>query len=539
MRLISLDYNRTYIEFANHPAPRYLSSMSKFRFRILAWLLLAAPALHAQKLPAFVTDSLDRYIAREMAAWNVPGLAIAVVKDGKIVASKGYGVRETGKPGKVTDNTLFQIASCSKAFTGTAVAMLDHEKKLSLDDTARRWLPGFQLNDPLANHTVTLRDLLCHRIGLQTFQGDFVHWDSDLSRDQIIALMAKHQPQIPFRSAFGYCNAAYLAAGQAVQAASGKSWDDFVAERLFRPLGMTRSSTTYKAITTDTNACRPYTRWEGKQYMLPYDNIDNLGPAGSINSCVNDLAHWLQLHLDSGRFNGNEVVPYAALRKTYTPHTIIPRTSAQYPSMHFQAYGLGWFMADIHGRKIIWHDGGAGGFLSTVCFIPEENVGFVILTNTDNNSLFTALRYQLIDAFCGQPYKNYSQRLLPFTQQDQAEGDADIAKWRGEVKTAGQPPVALSAFVGLYGHPVYGRMAIDMDKNGQLLMRFQHHPQMSAKVEYMGNGKMLCTFNSPLWGISPSEFELNADGTVKTLTIHVPGFLDNMPYVFLKKPPKK
>jgi CubicO group peptidase (beta-lactamase class C family) len=498
-------------------------------------LLCFTVSLNAQKLPAFVTDSLDTYINREMAAWNLPGLAIAIVKDGKVVTSKGYGVREVGKPGKVNDKTLFQIASCSKAFTGTALALLDAEKKLSLDDTVRRWVPGFHLNDPLANKAVTLRDLLCHRIGLQTFQADFVHWDSDLSRDQIIGLMAKHEPQIPFRSAFGYCNAAFLAAGQAIPAATGKTWDEFLAERFFSPLGMSRTTTMHKFIAADTNACSPYTRWEGQQYKLDYDNIDNLGPAGSLNSCVSDLGRWLLMNLDSGRFNGKEIVPYSALKKTYTPHTIIPRTSSIFPSMHFQAYGLGWFLADIHGRKVIWHDGGAAGFLSTVCFLPEENVGFVILTNSDNNSLFTALRYQLIDAFCGKPYRNYSQVFLPGELEGQKENDAKIAKWREEVKLAGKPPVMLAAFMGSYGHPVYGRMYIDGDKAaGKLTARFQHHPQLKATLEYMGNGKMLCSFNSPLWGIAPAELELNADGTVKSLTIHLPGFLDNMPYEFVK-----
>jgi CubicO group peptidase (beta-lactamase class C family) len=503
--------------------------MKRFFFASLLFIGFFAKA----QQPVFITDSLEKYIQREMKNWNLPGMAVAVVKDGKVVVSQGYGVQETGSDKKVTDESLFQIASCSKAFTATSIALLAQQKKLSLDDTVRRWIPGFHLNDPLADKQVTVRDLLCHRIGLQTFQGDFAFWGSDFSRNQIIGLMANEKPVYGFRAQYGYCNAAYLTAGEIIPAVTGKTWDEYISELFFQPLDMNRSSSKYAAIKADKNACKGHSQWENKLQVVSYDNIDNMGPAGSINSCVKDLSHWLLMQLDSGRYNGKEIVPFSVLQETRKSQTIIPGSPALFPGMHFQTYGLGWQMADYYGKKMIWHTGGTSGFLSMVCFIPELNLGIVILTNSDVNSLYGALRYQIVDAYMGLPYRNYSSIYLANNAKAKKKTDAELKSWEEKVNVKPALPIDANVFAGTYVNPLYGKMIVTV-QDGKIGASFEHHPTIFGKLEYMGENTFRCSFNSPLWGINSAPFVIE-DGKVKSITISVSDNVDMLPYEFVKE----
>ena len=495
------------------------------------FLSLVCCTTFAQTQPAFVTDSLDKYILREMALQNLPGLAIAIVKDGKVIVSKGYGVTEVGKTQTVNDSTLFQIASCSKAFTATSLALLAQQKKLSLDDSVRKFIPGFRLYSDFATHEVTIRDLLCHRIGLQTFEGDFLNWDSNLSRQEIIGMMAKEKPVFGFRAHFGYCNAAFLTAGEIIPVVTGQSWDAFVKATFFDPLQMTHTSTTYAAITSDKNACKPHTWWEGKETAIPYDNIDNLGPAGGINSCVKDLSHWLIMQLDSGRFSGKQIVPFSVLKETRKPQTIIDNRSV---TSHFSTYCLGWFSSDYAGKQLFYHDGGADGFLSTVCFVPELNLGITVLINADNSSLMDDLRKQIIDAYLNLPYKNYSTVSIGFATKGKMADEKQIKVWQDSVALKTPLPLPATAFAGTYTNPIYGKMMINT-ADGKLAATFEHHPMMFGKLEYLGNNRFLCSFNSPMWGINIATFVIK-DGKVQSITINVNPSVDMMPYEFVPMP---
>ncbi len=466
-----------------------------------------------------------------MAAQNLPGLAIAIVKDGNVIVSKGYGVTETGKDKTVNDSTLFQIASCSKAFTATSLALLSFQKKLSLDDTVMKWMPGFRLYDELATKQVTIRDLLCHRIGLQTFQGDFLNWNSNLTRQQIIAAMATQKPVFGLRAKFGYCNAAYLTAGEIIPIVTGQSWDAFLKLTFFDPLQMTRTSTTHAAISTDKNACKPHTYYQGKLLAFNPDNIDNLGPAGSINSCVKDLSHWLLMQLDSGRFMKRQIVPFPVLKETRKPQTILDNRSS---SSHFMTYCLGWFSYDYNGKQIFYHDGGSDGFLSTVCFIPELNLGITVLVNSDNSSLYGDLRKQIIDAYMNLPYQNYSAISVARMKKGMLEGEKYVKMLQDSAALKIPLPASMMEFVGAYSNPVYGKMNITSD-GGKLAATFEHHPAMLGKLEYIGNNRFLCTFNTSMWGINVAPFVLK-NGKLELITISVNPSVDMQPYVFKRLP---
>jgi CubicO group peptidase (beta-lactamase class C family) len=471
-------------------------------------------------------------VEREMKRWNIPGSAVAIVKDGKVVAMKGYGVRETGKTDKVDENTLFQIASNSKAFTGTSLAILDHQKRLSLDDKITKWMPDFKLKDPLATAEVTIKDMLTHRIGFQTFQSDFLNWNCNLSRKELIANMRNVKPAYSFRAHYGYCNAGFLAAGEIIPLVTDTSWDDYLKYHFFVPLNMARSSTTYKTIIADNNACKPYTIVDDKLALLPYANIDNLGPAASINSCVKDLANWLIMQLDSGKFEGKHVVPFEALQMTRLSNTVVSDPNPRSGS-NFQNYGLGWFLLDYNGKKVIRHDGGADGFVTTTCFIPQLGLGITVLTNSDANNFYSALRTQIMDAYLNLPYSNHSERIYKAVSANTKIENAEVNKLREIAAKKPKAAMKLEDYTGKYKNEVYGEIEIK-NLNGNLTVFFSHHPQLSGKLEALGENDFLCTYNIATYGIKKINFNAK-DGKVKSAIIRVNDFVDMMEYEFIKK----
>lgn len=488
-----------------------------------------------------------------MQRWNIPGSAVAIVKDGKIVALKGYGIRDAGKSDKVDENTLFQVASNSKAFTGTALAILDHQKRLSLDDKMTKWMPDFKLYDEFATKEVTIKDMLCHRIGFQTFQSDFLNWNSNLSRKELIMNMRNVKPVYSFRARFGYCNAGYLAAGEIIPLATDTSWDDYLKYHFFVPLKMTRSSTIYKAIIEDKNACKPYTIVDDKLLLLPYANIDNLGPAASINSSVKDLANWLIMQLDSGKFEGKTVVPFEALQMTRSSNTIIADMNPRSGS-NFQNYGLGWFLVDYNGKRVIRHDGGADGFVTTTCFVPQLGLGIAVLTNTDANSFYSALRTQIMDAYMAIPYSNHSERIYKNAAANSKAENEEINKLKKTVAKKPKTSLKTADYTGKYKNEVYGDMEITSSPNaspkgeGSLLIRFSHHPFLTGKLEPLGENEFLCTYSVATYGIKKITFNTSAsdpsprgDGSkqsvqkIKSVFIRVNDFVDMMDYEFVKE----
>jgi CubicO group peptidase (beta-lactamase class C family) len=495
-------------------------------------LLLLAQRLPAQP-PAFVTDSLDRYVARGLADWQIPGLAVAVVKDGKVALIKGYGVREAGKPDRVDEKTLFMIGSNTKAFTATALALLESEKKLSLDDKVRKWLPAFTLHDTLAAREANLRDLLSHRVGMKTFQGDFMYWTSDMTRREVMQKFGALPPAYGFRSRFGYCNAAFLVAGEVIPAAAGVPWETFVKERILKPLGMDRTRMLAAELAGEGNLAASHTLVQGKLTKIPHPLIDNLAPAGSMSSSAREMTHWLRMQLDSGRFGGRQVVPFEALQSTRTAHTIVSSQPSSLFPRHFNLYGLGWFLQDYAGRRVITHSGGVNGFVTLTAVVPEEGLGIVVLTNTDANAFYQALYYQLLDAYLGRPYRDYHQLFWGQSREqearDKAKLDADLA----QVARKPKPALPLRSYAGSYAHPVYGDVTVKLE-GGKLNLYFSRHPDLVGRLQPRDGNTFLCTYSDPTFGIHPAPFAIEGNA-VKSVSVKVSDFLEYDPYVFVKK----
>ena len=506
--------------------------MKKTLIVFLFSLFSIVVSAQSDSIPSFVKDSLDIYVNRALTDWQIPGVAICVVKNGKVIVMKGYGVKETGSNDKVDENTLFMIGSNSKAFTATALAMLDAEKKLSLDDKVQKWLPDFKLYDPWVAKEANIRDLLCHRLGFETFQGDFMFFDSDLTTVEVREKMGKLKPMYGFRSKWGYTNCAFMTAGEIIPKVTGKSWADFVTERIFKPLGMNNSLALSKDIKTASNKSLAHTVVMGELKKISYGNIDNLAPAGSISSSANDMSKWVMMQLNNGKLNDKEIIPASAIAQTRTPHSILGNGGHMFNKAHFGLYGLGWFLEEYAGRKIVAHTGGVNGFVTSVCLVPEEKLGIIVLTNTDANGFYEALRNEIEDAFLGLPYRNYSKVYRSYQWADEEEKAKQYKVIRDSIAMNPKTELPLTAFAGEYMHDVYGKMNIKMEE-GKLIMRFQHHKGRWGTLEPLGGNRFFCTYNDPLYGMKKLEFTV-ANKKVKSLTVKVADFVEFTPYEFIK-----
>ena len=483
---------------------------------------------------SFVKDSLDKYIERGMQQWQIPGLAIAIVKDGKVIVSKGYGVREFGKPDKVDENTLFIIASNSKLFTGTSLAKLDYEKKLSLNDKVTKYIPWFRLYDSNATDMANIRDMLCHRLGTKTFQGDFTFWDSNLPKDSIVWKMRYLKPPGQFRQDYGYCNSAFLVAGQVLEKVTGQSWENYVEQNILQPLDMSNTYMNTAGMEARTNVAYPHNNLFSPLTKIPFDNVDNLGPATSMVSNVKDLSKWIMMQLDSGRFNGKRILPWEVLRNTRDANILTgSRKSTVYPT-HFRAYGLGVYSTDYAGKQVYWHTGGAFGMVTNVCFVPEENLGITILTNNDNQSFFEALRYQLLDAYLNLPYTDRSSFLYNFFKTGMKEEKATLDAMKKRVDQKQAPELNLDEYTGEYVNTVYGKITI-RKSNNMLICHFEHHPNLIGYMEYMDQNEFRITYSNIGYGIYPAKFSVK-DGKAIAVVVKANDFVESDAYLFVKDP---
>jgi CubicO group peptidase (beta-lactamase class C family) len=495
--------------------------------------ILGSASLKAQT-PSFIKDSLDSYIQKGIQQWDIPGLAIAIVKDGKTIVSKGFGVRDLKTKAPVDENTLFMIASNSKLFTGTSLAQLEYNKKLSLDDKVSKYLPGFQLYDKNSTDLVTIKDVLSHRLGTKTFQGDFTFWNGTLTRQQIIGKMKLLKPEGQFRQDFGYCNSCFLTAGEIIPVVTGKPWEVYVQDSILTPLGMTNTYMLTKEMASRNNVSKPYTnQFTGQITELPYDQVDNLGPAGSMVSNVKDVSKWLMMQLDSGRFEGKRVLPWPVIRKTRDINIAMSSRKNPVNPTHFTGYGLGIFMTDFAGKQVFWHTGGAFGFVTNTCFVPELNLGITILTNNDNQNFFELLRYQILDAYLNQPHVNRSERSLPGQLKNIAEAKKEIADFEERIGKA-KPALPLSAYAGNYKNEIYGSVSITEVKNKTLEITFLNHKTLKANLQYMDKGEWLMRYNNIAYGVFATKFQLDGS-SVKAVTIKANDFVEYDPYVFVKE----
>lgn len=500
------------------PAGSLLRAFARCAPMLLAGALLCARPLLAQRA---LPPELDSYIEKAMREWKVPGLAIAIVRHDSVLLAKGYGVREIGNPTPVNEHTLFSIASCTKAFTATAAGMRVDDGKLSWDDPVIAHLPYFQTSDPWVTREFTVRDLLAHRSGLE--RGDFLWFGTDYDREAIVRHLRYLTPVAGFRSTYGYSNNMYITAGQVIAAISGRPWDDVVRERIFRPLGMTRSNTSVRDLAGADNVAMPHETIAGQVRQVPYRSLDNEAPGGSINSSVAEMSRWIRFQLAGGVFEGKRLVQAATLAETHTPQTIIrvtPQAEKAYPGVHFMAYGMGWQLQDYRARKLVQHNGAIDGMRAVVAMLPEEGVGLVILANKGSgNRLHDALRNRILDALMGAPPRDWSAEYLEESKRD--EERALTAKKELEQKRVKgtSPSLPLEKYTGRYENRAYGTATVTMDR-GKLVVRLG--PTHTGDLEHWHYDTFRTVWRNPYLGSEPINFVLDASGNVEEMRL--PGF---------------
>jgi CubicO group peptidase (beta-lactamase class C family) len=463
----------------------------------------------------------DAYVTQALATWKVPGTAIAIVRHDSVIYAKGYGVRQVGTAQPVDEHTVFAIGSSSKAFTAAAVAMMADEKKLSLDGRASLYLPGFQLADPYASRELTVRDLLSHRSGLA--RGELVWYGSGFDRDEIVRRVRFLQPTWSFRSQFGYQNIMYITAGQIVAHVASTTWDDFVRDRIFTPLGMSSSTTSIRQIAGRSDLASPHAEVDGQVRAVDWRNIDNAGPAGSINSTALDMAKWVRLQLGRGSFGGKRLISERMIDEMRTPHTVIPiDTGARRnnPYTHLQAYGLGWFLQDYRGKLVVQHGGNIDGMSALVAMLPEEDFGIVILTNMNGSGLPSVLMNRVFDLQLGATPEDWSARS--FARTEAARVRAREAQKKAEAARVPntKPSLPLAKYAGTYADSLLGEVVV-RDSAGTLVLAFG--PNWHGALEHWHFDTFRTRFGTPVLGPIPVQFRLGPAGTVDEVQMDLAG----------------
>ncbi len=477
-----------------------------------------------QNKGSYDLSKMDKYFKKSMKQWKIPGMAIAIVKNDSVIFSKGYGLRDINKRAKVDENTLFAIASNTKAFTATAIGILVDEGKLKLDDPVRKYMPNFKLYAPYVSENFTVRDLLCHRSGLATFSGDLLWYASNYSRKELIERAAYLKPKYGFRTSYGYSNIMYLVAGELVSIVSGESWDKFIENRFLKPLNMKNTNTSITKFKAKGNIAMPHNVFETKTVKIKYINWDNIAPAGSINSSVKDMSNWIKMQLNNGKFNNKQIVSLGSINKMRQSHTSknVSRASTKiWQSKHFSSYGLGWNLFDYHARKIINHGGGADGMISRVVIVPEEDFGFVILTNSINY-LPRALMYYILDEFISNNKKDWSNFYYGYYKQGIDNDKANEKKDEENRIKNTKPSLELSKYTGTYGGKLYGNAEVILKKNN-LIVKFIPTPLFLSDLKHWHYDTFSIKIREiPSLKAGKLTFILNNKGQVDEMKIDIP-----------------
>lgn len=430
-------------------------------------------------------QELDAYFSKAQKDWGIPGMAVGVIKDGQIVLAKGYGVLEEGKDQAVDGNTLFAIASNTKAFISASLAQLVDEGKLHWDDPVIHHLPYFRMYDDYVTQHTTVRDLLCHRAGLGTYSGDVIWYKSDYNGEDV----AKRVDEVPqaydFRGGYGYSNLMFITAGEVIQAVSGKPWNVYAAEHFFAPLGMDRTITSTNDLEKMGNAATPHKPMNGKNHPIAWTNWDNMGAAGGIISSVNDMLKWIQLHIDQGKTDNGQLFSRDRQIDFWTPHNSYRLSEGArntYPARNFSGYGLGWGIFDYGGRMVANHGGGYDGMYSKVAIMPQEKLGFVILTNS-MKGISNPMMYYTFDRYLDRAMRDWSQEGISNQERSEQRHQARLQAIRDKRVSGTQADLALNKYTGTYRCEMYGDIEVGLN-NDKLSLDFKPAPLLAATLEH-------------------------------------------------------
>ena len=484
------------------------------RTRVPAAAVLAIAVLLFQPVARTQSESLagfDAYIAKAVQDWRTPGLAIAVVKDGQVVFSKGYGVRELGKPQTVDAHTLFAIGSTTKAMTAALVGMLVDEGKVEWDDPVIKHLPWFQVKDPYLTREITVRDLLTHRAGIGN--ADYLWYGQTTSARDILQRVRFIEPSYSLRSSFIYQNVMYAAAGAVVEAASGRSWEQMLRSRIFEPLGMTESIATAATLAQQPNVARTHDIVDGQLRVIDNASVDGVAPAGSVWSSVNDMSKWMQMLLDGGKAGSRVLLKAETVQELFKPQTMVTKEAfyptAQLTKPHWTTYGLGWFQQDYRGRAVDFHTGSIDGMVAIHGLMRDERVGVYVLANRDHTELRHALMLNVFDRFSGSADRDWSAELLKLYGDMQTKSDEVRRKQESKRVTGTSPRLPLGKYAGTYSDPLHGDVVVSLEGDR---LRARYGTAFSGALEHWNYDTFRAKWDAAWRGTALLTFVLDADG---------------------------
>ncbi len=464
---------------------------------------------------------LDNHIARVMKTFEVPGVAVAIVKDGEILLTKGYGVRRLGDPTPVDAQTLFGIASNSKFFTATALGILVDEGKVAWDAPVINYLPWFQMWDPYVTRELTVRDLLAHRCGLGLGAGDLLWWPpSDYDRKEIARRIRFIPPASSFRSTYAYNNLMFLVAGEVIEAVSGKSWEDFIAERIFEPLGMRGSTARISDAAKKANVAATHARVEGVVRVVNSFLVDNINPAGGIMSNAEDMARWVRCQLNEGKLDGEKRLFSERVARELSS-IVTPRMAAPAPpelsplKANFTGYGLGIGLRDYRGWKVMQHTGGLPGYVSQVTMLPDLKLGVVVLTNQESSEAFSSVTYTVIDYYLKAPAFDWVSAFQKFRERQEKQVAEAEKKAEASRDATSKPSLPLEKYAGTYQDAWYGDVEITWTGE-KLRLRFTHTPSLVGDLTHWQYDTFVVRWDDrELRADAYITFSLNPDGSIE------------------------
>ena len=489
------------------------------KFLIVVFFLILSFESFAQEEKGIDFNKLDKYLQKSLTEWNIPGMAVAIVQGDSIAFAKGYGIREFGKKDKVDSKTLFAVASNTKSFTSAALSQLVDEGVISWDDKVIDYLPYFQLYDPYVTNAMTIRDLLCHRSGLETFSGDLLWYETNYSSEEVIKRARYLKPIYGFRSHFGYSNIMFSAAGEIISKVSDRTWKQHVRQEFLNKLGMTNSVLSVSELKGKKNVAAPHHSEIGKPHLvidyMTWDN--NIAPAISIISNVEDMSRWLIMQMNEGIYKGEEILNPDQVWEMQLSHTPIKN----YGSQRFMAYGLGWYMSEYKGKKYIYHGGGADGMISIMMYVPELDFGMLVLTNNVNDLPMPLMYYALEDYF-GESPRDWSNLSYNFYKSSHEKDIKEKEKMeRKRIKNT-KPSLNLKDYVGTYGGELYGNAEIKLQKD-HLVLDFLPADKLIGDLSHWHYDTFVIKLrNSPTLPEGTVKFIIGKDGKVEELRVDIP-----------------
>jgi len=504
---------------------------------LIAGIALAPHPAAAQAAPA-PPPGLDAYVKRVMDAFEVPGIALAIVKDGAVVLAKGYGVRRLGEAAPVDAHTRFGIASNTKAFTATALALLVEEGRLEWDAPVITYLPWFRMWDPWVTREITVRDLLVHRSGLGLGEGDLLGWPpSTRTREEIVQRIRWLRPATSFRSTYAYDNVLYHVAALVIEAVSGQTWEEFVSSRIVGRLGMSDTRVSRASTREGGNVATPHARVDGVVRPVEPFDATNTNASGGVNSTATDMAKWLIVHLDSGRLaDGSRLFAPRVTRELWSPVTPMPigrpAPGLEPLATDYRGYALAFVVQEYRGHKLVTHTGSLPGYVSRVAMIPDQRLGVAVLTNQEAGEAFESITYDILDRYLRAPENDWLAGYIEArAREDSAAAAAERDPGAGR-RAMGPASLPLDAYPGTYRDAWYGDVTITAEATG-LVIRFSKTPVLVGDLEHFGYDTFIARWRDrTLRADAYVTFDLDPGGAIAEVRMRAVSPLTDFSYDF-------